>query len=93
MNYTFVTNKNIEMGMIPIMNRTVETGNSALDQREYMTSELRLGGFIVIDECGHVHLTEKGRIRAGARLDKLPIGENLLLEIAICEAYSMKPNL
>ncbi|GKU78554.1 hypothetical protein [Paenibacillus sp. L3-i20] len=75
------------------MDKTVEADSWTLDLREYMTSELRSGGFITFDENGYAHLTPKGKIRATARLDKLPIGDNLLLEIAVCEAYSMKPNL
>lgn len=63
------------------------------DQRGRTAEQLKDEGFIAYDEYGQARLTLKGKKRAAARLDKLPMGDDLLLEIAICEAYHTQPQI
>lgn len=58
-------------------------------QRKRTAEDLKKRGFIAYDEHGQACLTEKGKRRAGARLDMLPLGDDILLEIAVCEAYGV----
>lgn len=71
------------------MGQTAAAGDWVREQRERTAKELKRGGYIAYDECGQALLTEKGKRRAAARLDKMPLGDDLLLEIAVCEAYSV----
>ena len=57
--------------------------------RERQTQQLIEEGFIFADEYRTLHLTEKGKCRAAARLDKLPPGDEILLEVAFCEAHNL----
>jgi hypothetical protein len=60
-------------------------------QQAYVSSAQRLiaDGFVVIDESGDTVLTEKGKQRAAARLDKLPDGDEILLDLAFCSAHDI----
>lgn len=50
-------------------------------------------GFIQRDEGRQARLTLEGKKRAAAQLDKLPLGNDLLLEIAVCEAYEIEAKI
>ncbi len=63
------------------------------EHRERTALELQERGFIAVDEYGQARLTEKGKKRAAARLDNMPIGDDILLEIAVCEAYDVSANI
>ncbi|CAM4182502.1 hypothetical protein L1N85_11230 [Paenibacillus alkaliterrae] len=62
-----------------------EQGYRELAARQ--AAQLLEAGFIAKDENGSAVLTEKGKQRAAKRLDKLPIGDDVLIEIAFCEAH------
>jgi len=57
--------------------------------RQRQTQQLIKEGFVRVDDFGDLKLTEKGARRAGIRLDKLPPGDEILLEIAFCEAHGL----
>lgn len=67
-----------------------------MEQNEFYVSlatQLVEEGFILIDEYGEATLTEKGKKRVAKRLDKLPAGDEILLDIAFCEGHSVPVSL
>lgn len=58
-----------------------------------MATQLLEERFIEIDEKGDARLTEKGKKRVAARLDKLPWGDEILLDIAFCESHDIPVSL
>jgi Mn-dependent DtxR family transcriptional regulator len=58
-----------------------------------VATQLVEAGFITIDENGDARLTEKGKKRAARRLDKLPTGDEILLNLAFCEAHEVPVSL
>lgn len=54
-----------------------------------MAVQLVEEGYIVTNEYGYARLTEKGKKRAAQRLDKLPAGDEVLLNLAFCEGHEI----
>lgn len=53
------------------------------------TEQLIAAGYVRENEYGELTLTDKGKQRAAARLDKLPAGDEILLHVAFCEKYDI----
>lgn len=50
-------------------------------------------GCLVIDEQGDTYLTEKGKKKVAAKLDRMTPGEEVLLQIAFCEHHEVSVSL
>lgn len=59
------------------------------DLQKAQTRQLVEEGFVSIDEHGSATLTEKGKQRVGNRLDKLPNGDEILIQIAVLNAHGI----
>lgn len=75
------------------MGQAAEAMNWVMEQRQAQAEQLKQEGFIVYDVNGDPRLTEKGNRRYGSRMDRLPVGDDLLIEIKVCEAYGVTARL
>jgi Mn-dependent DtxR family transcriptional regulator len=57
--------------------------------KERQKSQLREQGFIEVNENGEVALTDKGKSRVANRLDRLPLGDEFLIQVAVLDAHGI----
>lgn len=73
------------------MSQTAEQVNTdwLQDLRRHQTRQLIEEGYIHVDEYGNATLTEKGKQRVANRLDKLPVGDEILIQIAVLQEHGI----
>lgn len=72
------------------MSQTAEINTDWLqDLRNHQTRQLIETGFVHVDENGDTTLTEKGQKHIQNRLNKLPPGDHIMIQIAVLAAHGI----
>jgi hypothetical protein len=78
----------------------IEVPGAAIDQQDWRekvyvstAEQMLIEKLITVDDFGDAHLTEKGKAQAAKIFDKLSTKQEILLQVAMGEHYSIPMSL